>query len=399
MTTGTATLGTAAKTLSFTNSSTGELVIGAITATGTGAAGSALTSFGFTNTGVNGAANTIAALNLNTGGSIGTYTYTDSASAQANTIAAITAGTISAMTITASADSAGSHTWATLANVGSIGNISVTTADTVAFTTGATAATSIGNITAAMSGTSAVVNLGTMGASGTMGDITVTGAGAFSMTAGAVLSVGTVSTAGVTSGTQTITLDAGTLIGTTMTGGAGVDVFTGTGGADTISTGAAGDTITGGLGADTLTGGAGSDDFVYLVADAGDTITDFTVGADDIDFNTALLSINGLVTAPTGYQDDAAGVAIAVTTSVFELEGSTTGGTAANLVTALGATATNAAIDAGDTLLFVNYLTAGGAQIWSFVDASGADVDAAELTLVATLTGVAADAMSSVDFI
>jgi len=175
-----------------------------------------------------------------------------------------------------------------------------------------------------------------------------------------------------------------------VTGGTGADYIVGS---------AVANTITGGAGADTITGGAGADTFVMVAADVGDRITDFAVAADIIDWNTALLSIDGLVTTPTGYQAAAAGTAIAATTTVFELTGVTTGGTAANLVAALAATATNAAIDAADTLLFVNYLTAGGAQIWQFVDGDGANVDAAELTLVATLTGVAADAMVAANFI
>jgi hypothetical protein len=138
-----------------------------------------------------------------------------------------------------------------------------------------------------------------------------------------------------------------------------------------------------------------------LAADAGDTITDFDVTVttgDVIDYNTALLSLDGAVVVPA-YQAGAAGAAIAVTSTIFELTGVTTGGTAANLVTALAATAVDAGIDAGDTLLFVNYLTGGGAQVWRFVDANGADVDSAELTLLVTLTGVAADAVLTTNFV
>ena len=198
-----------------------------------------------------------------------------------------------------------------------------------------------------------------------------------------------------TTGDDTINLSTATVTTAVVTIAGGT-------GADTIVGSTGNDTITGGVGADTLTAGAGANTFVMVAADAGDTITDFdvtNVTGDTIDYNTALLSKDGAVVAPTGYQAAAAGVAIAVTTSVFELTGVTTGGTAANLVTALAATATDAVIDAGDTLLFVNYLTGGGAQVWRFVDANGADVDAAELTLLVTLTGVAADAVLSTNFV
>jgi Ca2+-binding RTX toxin-like protein len=56
--------------------------------------------------------------------------------------------------------------------------------------------------------------------------------------------------------------------------GTGRDILTGT---------ANRDRITGGFGGDTLTGGAGADEFVYAsIRDAGDRITDFTTGSDQI---------------------------------------------------------------------------------------------------------------------
>jgi hypothetical protein len=134
-----------------------------------------------------------------------------------------------------------------------------------------------------------------------------------------------------------------------------------------------------------------------LAADAGDTITDFDVAADIIDYNTALLAQNSATAV--SYEAAAAGTAIAAATTVFELTGVTTAGSAANLVTALAATATNATIDAGDSILFVNYLTGGGAQVWRFLDADGANVDATELTLLVTLTGVVADAVVTGNFV
>jgi Ca2+-binding RTX toxin-like protein len=178
---------------------------------------------------------------------------------------------------------------------------------------------------------------------------------------------------------------------------ASIENVTGTNLADYIVGSAEANVITGGAGADTLTGGAGADTFVMVAADAGDTITDFTTGTDFFDYNTALLSIGGQTAV--AFQSAAAATAIGAATTVFELTGTTTDGTAADLVAELGATATNAGIDAADSILFVNYLTAGGAQIWRFVDADGANVDAVELTLLATLQNVAADALVAADFI
>jgi Ca2+-binding RTX toxin-like protein len=187
-----------------------------------------------------------------------------------------------------------------------------------------------------------------------------------------------------------------------LVGNAGADVIVADTGVDTIDGGSGNDTITGAAGADAITTGTGSDDLIMLVADVGDTVADFTVTSDDVDWNTALVSINGAVTTPgaaTSFQSAAAGTAFAVDATVFELTGVTTGGSAANLVTALGTTATNGAISTGDKMLFVCYLTAGGAQMWSFDAVNDDDVVAGDLTLAATFTGVAADSFTAGDFI
>ncbi|MEM9275838.1 MAG: CRTAC homolog protein [Cyanobacteria bacterium P01_F01_bin.143] len=80
-----------------------------------------------------------------------------------------------------------------------------------------------------------------------------------------------------------------------VTGGGGANIlFAGTvtnfevelnggGGIDTIEGGAQDDEIIGGVGNDVLTGNGGSDRFVYLATNNGsDTITDFTIGLDEI---------------------------------------------------------------------------------------------------------------------
>jgi Ca2+-binding RTX toxin-like protein len=196
-----------------------------------------------------------------------------------------------------------------------------------------------------------------------------------------------------------------------ITGGKGDDVIVGSQGADTLIGGDGIDTITGGAGADVLTGGGGADTFVYLAGTAAtnaafaaangtDTIVDFTVGTgnDLISWKSTLLAIDGTTTV--AYQDAAAGVAIAAGTTVFELSGSlSAGAAAADLVTALGATATNADLDAGDRLVFINYLAGNKAQIWAFTDADGANVDAGELVLAATLDAVVADSFVASNFI
>lgn len=190
-------------------------------------------------------------------------------------------------------------------------------------------------------------------------------------------------------------------------GGAGKDSIEGGDGADTLKGGLGNDTIKGGLGADTITGGAGADqltgdalsanDFVYVVADVGDTITNFTVGVDDIDWNTTLKAVNGDATVVS--QHAAKGTTLGVDTTVFELEGQLTDGTEADLITDAGATLINAAVTTGDNILIASYLTAGGAQIWNAIAGQDGSFAAADLTLVATLTGVDADSLLTGNFI
>jgi hypothetical protein len=168
-------------------------------------------------------------------------------------------------------------------------------------------------------------------------------------------------------------------------------------------------TITDGTGNDTivLSTDATSSETVVLVSDGvNDLIVNFQAGAlatggDVVDFDGTLKSITGAATvvfqanATNGSNLDAIGA----TTTVYELATQTTNGTAAGLVAELGTAATNADIDAGDTLLFVAYTNTGLTQIWRFVDANGANVDAAELTLEATFTGITPDALDAANFV
>lgn len=67
------------------------------------------------------------------------------------------------------------------------------------------------------------------------------------------------------------------------------DTLTGSAAANSLSGGSGNDTLTGGAGADTLTGGSGTDLFRYIARNEGrDTITDFTIGSDELGFNRAV---------------------------------------------------------------------------------------------------------------
>ncbi len=200
-----------------------------------------------------------------------------------------------------------------------------------------------------------------------------------------VNSTGVVTLTGVTVGVSVSGVAAGN---NTLTGGSGVDTIVG---------GSIADTLVGGVGADVLTGGAGADTFQMVAADAGDTISDFVSGTDKFDFDTTLVATGGANAIV--FESGSAGTTLGATTTVFELAGVTTNGTAADLISKLGATAINSTIDVGDKLLIVAYKTGGGAQIWMFTDVNGENIEAGELVLVAELTGVAADALAAGDFI
>ena len=78
-----------------------------------------------------------------------------------------------------------------------------------------------------------------------------------------------------------------------LTGGTGNDTLDGGAGKDTLNGGQGNDTLIGGWGADKMTGGAGADAFVFRDAldstrASRDTIVDFTVGTDSIDFTQML---------------------------------------------------------------------------------------------------------------
>jgi hypothetical protein len=210
-----------------------------------------------------------------------------------------------------------------------------------------------------------------------------------------------------------------------MTGGAGVDNFTGTGGNDNI-TGAAGadvlvggsgvDNITGGEGADRLTGGIGADTIVltettaavdqvafvvgagttiaqYSAANGSDTVTGFSTTNDIVVFGQTLVAIGGA--GGIVYETGALNNAIDATTSVYEIAGALAASGAAGVVAALGTAATNDGIDAGDAMVFISYVTGNIMEVYYFVDASGADVAATELTLVGTFSGITADSFAA----
>ena len=233
-----------------------------------------------------------------------------------------------------------------------------------------------------------------------------------------------------------------------LTTGSNNDSVTLGAGANTVSTGAGNDTITSGGGANTITPGTGNDtvnlgagvDTVRL-ADVGaanaDTLNNF--GATDViavnigaaavtGTNAAAASANATFgVVPTGATSpvlqNVAGTAttnavvfqtatpatatantIAQASNVISLNGVFTDGTAAGVITALGATGTTGiTTSATGRFLLVTYSVGNTAQVWAYTGDSQTtgnltDIDAAELSLVATVNGVGLGGLTAANF-
>ena len=283
--------------------------------------------------------------------------------------------------------------------------------------------------------------IATVDASAATGAITLAtgnGAGGTALT-GVTVTAPTAATAGlftITTGTSkdTVNLGAGTSL-----------VSTGSG-ADTINSGAGNTTIIPGAGNDVVNAGAGVDTIRFDAAAAStnsDTINNFgatdvlsinlgraqvtgTSGAAATAVYGSLLTTNGVTaTSPsfsgvsgTGaataivFQSVAAGTAtantIAQASNVVALTGVFTDGTAAGVISALGTTGQGGVTTQLDSrFLLVTYSVGNIAQVWSYTGdvqtaATGTsvltDIDAAELSLVATLNGVASGTLTAANF-
>ncbi len=176
-----------------------------------------------------------------------------------------------------------------------------------------------------------------------------------------------------------------------IVGGAGADTIDGAAGADSITGGAGADSITGGAGSDTITGGAGNDtivlgtdstaDTIIFGASAAlngvDTITGFDAAAD-------ILNLDAL-TAGTTETLIAAGALTTTAGVVYRLGGGAAGdadtlAAAAAAITA-GATWTSAAATAYVVLSDDN-----STSIYEWVEVATAGAQAAELTLIGTIS-------------
>jgi Ca2+-binding RTX toxin-like protein len=217
------------------------------------------------------------------------------------------------------------------------------------------------------------------------------GGGATSVAAGTATHVyaanvaGNASVVDTLSSVENITGGAGTDY---IVGSVGANVLNGDGAIDFIDGGAGDDTITGGAGADTLTGGLGNDTFNYTVAltDAlaanVDTITDFEVGTNVIDFTD--LTNAALRGTGVGFETVAKGANAVATNTGIVLQN----GDEANLLvaTALAAANTMTGWAISDIVYFI--ATNGtDSALYRIAETSG-DTTLDSALLVATFTGV-----------
>ena len=292
-------------------------------------------------------------------------------------------------------------------------------------------------VTAAVGGTT----IATVDASAATGAVTLAtgnGAGGTALT-GVTVTAPTAATAGlftITTGTSKDTVNLG----------AGTSSVSTSAGADTINSGAGNTTITPGAGNDIVNAGAGVETIRFDAAAGStnaDTINNFgstdvlsinlgraqvtgTSGAPATSVYGSLLTTNGVTaTSPTFagvsgtgtgtavvFQSVAAGSStantIAQTSNVVALAGVFTDGTAAGVITALGATGLAGVTTQLDSrFLLVTYAVGNIAQVWSYTGdnqtaAAGTsvltDIDAAELQLVATLNNVASGTLTAANF-
>ncbi|GAA6165004.1 hypothetical protein NBRC116590_27080 [Pelagimonas sp. KU-00592-HH] len=96
----------------------------------------------------------------------------------------------------------------------------------------------------------------------------------------------------------------------TISGGADADFLAGQKDDDVLNGQGGVDTIVGGRGDDTLTGGLGADDFLFFAHTGHDVITDFAVGADDIDLSATGVADFAALSAGAIMTDTGAGTLI-----------------------------------------------------------------------------------------
>ena len=369
-----------------------------------------------------------ATLTVNNVGNVVNSSLTGSqASTTINYTTAAVAGTADAATLTLSSVAAGSSftsngvetmTVASTTAANTLGTLTNSALKTLKITgdQALTITNSVGGITIGAVNASAAtgaIKLTTGGGAGgaTLTGVTVTGptaTGSIDVTTGGNKDTVTLgsgnNTVNTGAGNDTITSGAGT---NTIVPGAGNDTITLSGGTDTIRFGEAGsanaDSINGfstksvlalvAGGASTATAAATAGTFG--VVQTGATAPSLPgVGGTGTGTAVVLQAVNPNATATVG--------TVAAGSTVVALNGAFTDGTAAGVVNALGTTATTGiTTTTSGKFVLVTYSVGNIAQIWSYggdTTTANTDIDAAELSLVATLSGVAQNSITAANF-
>lgn len=344
-----------------------------------------------------------------------------------NYAAAAVAGTADASTLNLSGASNASFTTAGIETLTVNSTGSANTLSTLV-DTGMTRLNVTGSANLTVTGAVGGATIATVDASAATGAVTLTtGAGAGGVGAvGVTVLAPTAAAAGAFTVTTAGNKD-------TVTLGAGNATVDTAGGNDTINAGVGTNLITSGTGNDTinLTGtkdtlrygeaGGASSDIVngfsatsVLSFNLGTAATATAVAAANAQFGTVatgatsptMSGVGGAAaattfTAGTTFNEISTGGAIAAGSTIVELSGVFTDGTAAGAITALGVSATTGVVTvATGKFILVTYSVGNVAQVWSYAGDTtlNTDIDAAELSLVATLNGVAAGSLGPANF-
>jgi len=373
----------------------------------------------------------------------------------------ITGGNTSTSIAYATAAVAGTADAATLSLKGSAAGSSFTTSgvETLTINSGTaannlTTLSAVGMTKLVVTGDQALTIVNAVGNNGTTTPTTATydlsaATGALTLTtgngAGGTAATGVTVTGPTAATAGALTLTTGSATGSandTVTLGAGTNTVTTNSGNDTITSGGGANTITPGTGNDTINAGAGVDTIRLAGAGATDADTINAFGTTDviaINLGSAAVTATTTVAAapasanasfavvPTGATSpvlqNVAGTAtanavvfqtaapatstantIAQASNVISLNGVYTDGTATGVFNALGTTgAAGITTSAAGRFLLVTYSVGNTAQVWAYTgdsQSAGAptDIDIAELSLVATLNGVALNGITAANF-
>ncbi|MDP3196630.1 hypothetical protein [Tabrizicola sp.] len=344
-----------------------------------------------------------------------------------NYAAAAVAGTADASTLNLSGASNASFTTAGIETLTVNSTGSANTLSTLV-DTGMTKLAVTGSANLTITGAVGGATIATVDASAATGAVTLTtgagagGAGAVGVTVlaptAAAAGAFTVTTAG---NKDTVTLGAGNATvdtaggSDTINAGVGTNVITSGAGNDTVNLTGTKDTLrfaeSGGLNSDVVNGFSATS---VISFNLGTAATATAVAAANAQFGTVatgatsptMSGVGGAAaattfTAGTTFNEISTGGAIAAGSTIVELTGVFTDGTAAGAINALGVSATTGVATAPTgKFILVTYSVGNVAQVWSYAGDTtvNTDIDVAELSLVATLNGVAAGSLGPANF-